>query len=109
MDTGGSSNFEDYVLAETLPLLQTTQAFIAIPPRDFMTVRGTAVVRFCTELGMALMLDMPIIFVVEPGMLLPKKVLRVADNVLEADISTEQGRASLERRMKVVLERLKRR
>lgn len=97
-----------HVLAETLSQMQETDVFVSIPPRTFSTSPHPEDVKFCTELGMALMLSMPIIFVVRPGVALPKKLLRVADNILEADISTEEGRESLARRMAAVLARLNR-
>lgn len=49
-------------------------------------------VKFAVELGLSIMMDKPIIAVVLPGVEVPKKLLLVADYVVEADIDTEQGR-----------------
>lgn len=53
----------------------------------------TADVKFALEVGYALLLDKPILAVVLPGALVPKKLGLVADLIVEADIETEEGRA----------------
>lgn len=111
MDTGGRDWYEDYVLhvlAETLPQLRDSGVFVGFPPRTFSTPPQPGDIMFCTELGIALMLDKSIVFVVEPGTQLPKKLLRVADHVLEGEIATEEGRSSVTWRITAVLGRLDR-
>lgn len=54
-------------------------------------------IKFSVELGMAIMLDKPIIAVVPPGVIVPNKLRRVADQVVICDIDTEEGRAAFMR------------
>lgn len=51
--------------------------------------------KFAVELGAMIMLDKPIIAVVNPGTPLPKKLELVADKVVWADITTDEGHALL--------------
>jgi hypothetical protein len=62
-------------------------AFVAslVPSGDFD-------VKFALETGAAIMLDKPIVAIVQPGGVIPRKLRLVADEVVEADIDTEAGR-----------------
>jgi nucleoside 2-deoxyribosyltransferase len=47
--------------------------------------------KFCVELGVMIMLDKPIVALVQPGAKVPEKLKLVADEIIEADIRTEAG------------------
>lgn len=63
--------------------------------------------KFCIELGAAVMLDKPILACVRPGARVPLKLAKIADEILEADITTVEGRADLVDRLRIVTDRLK--
>lgn len=48
-------------------------------------------IKFAVELGLSVMLDKPILAVVTPGVKVPKKLLQVVDQIVEADVDTEGG------------------
>jgi hypothetical protein len=56
-----------------------------------MMPRGEVDVKFAVELGLAIMLDKPILAVVMPGALINDRMRRVADRVVEVDIDTQAG------------------
>jgi len=45
-------------------------------------------IKFAVELGMSIMLDKPIIAVVHPGSHVPERLIRVADEIVEADLDS---------------------
>jgi hypothetical protein len=47
--------------------------------------------RFCMELGAAVMLDKPLITVTAPGQKIPANLRRLAVEIIEADIDLEEG------------------
>ena len=51
--------------------------------------------KFCVELGMAIMLDKPIIALVRPGAKTSKKLMTVADEIIECDPEAEDGQRAL--------------
>jgi hypothetical protein len=67
---------------------------------------GEPDIKFATELGLAIMLDKPLLAVVMPGRKVPSGLRRVAREIVEADVDTEAGRARLARRIKIFQERL---
>ena len=54
-------------------------------------------VKFAVELGLAIMLDKPILAIAMPGRPVPRRLRLVADRIVEADLDTEQGRAIVAR------------
>ena len=54
--------------------------------------RGEPDIKFCVELGLAVMYDKPILAVIHPDGNPPGKLLQIADIVVKADIDTEEGR-----------------
>lgn len=53
-------------------------------------------VKFALELGAAIMLDKPLIVIVVPGRRVSEHLRRVADEVVEVDIDTEDGQERLQ-------------
>lgn len=77
------------VLEEMLPKLSQSAINVSIAPGD----EGD--VKFWVELGASIMLDKPIIVVVEPGREVPGKLRQVADRIVAIDLSTEDGQKQL--------------
>ncbi|HEV8639399.1 MAG TPA: hypothetical protein VG370_34760 [Chloroflexota bacterium] len=61
-----------------LPMLRGSHAYLGICPAEVD-------VKFALELGLAILLDKPLIFLVLRGRTLPEKLRRVADAVVEMD------------------------
>lgn len=53
-------------------------------------------IKFAVELGLAIMLDKPLMFVLGPGTHIPEHLRRVADKIVVADIDTEEGQAIIQ-------------
>ncbi len=62
--------------------------------------------KFCVELGMAIMLDKPIISVVMPGRVIPERLKRVSDRIVTGDMKTKAGREELSRKLAEAMERI---
>lgn len=63
-------------------------------------------IKFALELGVAIMLDKPIIAVVRPGTRVPAKLVAVADELLEMDLDNPVStQASLRATLKRVMRR----
>lgn len=73
------------VLTEMVPKLRDSVANISIMPT------GPADVKFAVELGMTLMLNKPIILLVQRGQQVSPKLVRVVDEILEIDLSDAQA------------------
>lgn len=52
-----------------------------------MVPRGDADVKYAVELGLSIMMDKPIVLLVQPGAKLPSRLVRVADDIVEIDIT----------------------
>lgn len=89
MQTGGTVNFADdpqfqawaqSVQANVLPKLnESALSLLAVAEDDVTSID------FAVQLGMSIMLDKPIIAVVQPGMKVPSKLVQVADRIVEMD------------------------
>lgn len=63
-------------------------------------------IKFAVEVGLSIMLDKPLLAVAPPGTTIPKKLRKVADVIVYADIDTEAGRQTLQREIERFMERL---
>ena len=85
-----------------------TKAWMARTVRDLTPkIRGSAMVmslvpddnnpdiKFCVELGMAIMMDKPLVCVVQPGTKVPEHLIRVADEIIECNMKNEADRDKL--------------
>lgn len=86
---------------ELLPKLQTSSVVFSLVPR------GPADIKYAVELGLSIMLDKPIILVVSPGARVPAKLAKVADEILEGDITDPVGQNSLKDRITEAAKRYK--
>lgn len=63
-------------------------------------------VKFAVELGLAIMLDKPIIAMAQPGARIPPGLVKVATAVIVADLDTEDGKKQAAGQLKHIMERL---
>lgn len=89
--------FQRAVTEGLVPQLKDSAVAVAICPADEQLDA-----KFCVELGAMIMLDKPILAFVAPGRHIPDKLLLVADEIVQADITTDEGQAS----MRAALERM---
>jgi hypothetical protein len=83
--------FQKVVTEGLVPKLAKSNYAVAVCP----TAEDRIDAKFCVELGAMIMLDKPIIAVVDPDVSVPRKLEQVADKIVHADVSTEAGRAVL--------------
>lgn len=98
--------FNDFVRRfrrETLPKMKKSSYVMSLLPN-----RDGVDVKFAVELGMAIMLDKPIVAVVQPGVPVPRRLRLVVDDVLElaADLDSEAGRDELVEKLSAFHERM---
>ena len=84
--------FARHVNAHLMPALSGSAMTVSLVPGGESSVD----VKFAVELGLSIMLDKPIIAVVQPGTKVPERLVRVADRIVEADVYSEQGRERLQ-------------
>lgn len=75
--------FAKEVRSGLIPKLKDSAATLSIIPE------GELDVKFAVELGMSVMLDKPLIAVVQPGVKIPDKLARVVDRFIEWDKDTD--------------------
>lgn len=56
---------------------------------------GEPDIKFAVELGLAIMLDKPIIAIVQPGQKVPARLRLVCDDVIEADLDVTEGQRKI--------------
>ena len=69
------------VRAHVLQPMTDSQFVMSLVPKD----PQQSDIKFAVELGMAMMLDKPLVMVVQPGTKVPDKIVRVADAIFEWD------------------------
>jgi hypothetical protein len=83
------------VLSDLVPKLSESACTISLMPS------GETDVKFAVELGFSIMLDKPIIAVIEPGQKIPARMLRVVDAVVDGPLDApdfgERLRAAIDR------------
>lgn len=52
-------------------------------------------IKFAVELGLSILMDKPILAVVQPGASISSKLARIADRVVEVDVDTTEGQITL--------------
>lgn len=79
------------VITNLVPKMQESSVVASLVPD------GPTDAKFAVELGVAIMLDKPIIIVVRPGMQVPAKLMKVADATVDwtddATVATQIGEA----------------
>lgn len=79
LDDPDFQEWAQHVRAKVMPMIQNSALVISLVPQ------GDADVKFALELGMSIMLDKPIVAVVQPGTIVAGKLRQVADVILEWD------------------------
>ena len=72
--------WEKHVKDAVVPVLEGAAVTITLIPR------GQTDVKFAVELGLSIMMDKPIIALVQPGMSIPSGLAAVAAEIVEVDI-----------------------
>jgi hypothetical protein len=79
--------FQKVVTEGLVPKVEGSSMFVSISPGvDRIDAK------FCVELGVAIMLDKPILAIVAPDQTVPRKLHRIAEMIVIADITTDEGR-----------------
>lgn len=74
--------FAKHVQEFTIPAMQESSIFISITPSK----PGEIDIQFAVQLGAAIMLDKPIVAIVQPGAPISEKLSRVVDRFIELDL-----------------------
>ena len=92
-DEQAFKDWESRVRTELIPMLESSSVNVSLVPT------GETDVKFAVELGLSIMMDKPIIAVVSPGAKVPDKLVRVADHLIEGDLTTEVGHKRLQEKL----------
>ena len=85
-DFWSESNHQDWesdVRQKLLPMLQESGACITLVPR------GELDIKFAVELGLCIMMELPVIALVRPGMSIPNGLAAVAAEIVEVDLARD--------------------
>lgn len=82
-DDSNYREWESHVRQAVIPMLEETAVTISLIPR------GETDIKFAVELGLSIMMDKPIIALVQPGMSIPSGLAAVAAEIVEVDISRD--------------------
>jgi len=89
----------EHVRTHVMPLILESALVVSLVPK------GEADIKFAVELGLGIMLDKPIIAVIQPGTIIAGKLRMVADVILEWDPDTNDNKAlvaELQRQMELL-------
>ena len=98
--------YSRHFLMNVLPLLQDSAFAVSIAPSNRGGHHEQGNVKYWVELGASIMFDKPIICIIEPGQEIPVRLRRVADIIVEADISTEEGQNEASEKIAVAIAKL---
>lgn len=105
MDDEARKKWDKFVqhFREDALVKMTDSAFVA----QLVPDKGKFDVKFATELGTSIMLDKPILAIVMPDAEIPGKLRLIADEIVEADLDTEEGRQSVQEAVGRMMEHLR--
>lgn len=89
MSIESDEQFQRVVTEGLVPRVAGSHVCVSIVPTD---QKNFVDAKFCVELGVMIMLDKPILAIVDPSVPVPEKLRLVADEIVFADIHTEEGR-----------------
>lgn len=92
--------FEARAHEELVPMLRNSGSVVQLVPK------GDSDIKFAVELGLSIMMDKPILAIVDPDTEAPPKLLKIADKVIEADLDTADGHAKVQDEIKAFLDGL---
>lgn len=87
-----------HVKDELIPMIDDSAYVMSLVPKA-----DDVDVKFAVELGLSIMMDKPIVAIVQPGTPVPKKLLMVAEHVITADLSNDDDRARLVDQLETIL------
>lgn len=90
-DAPGFREYAKHVIDDMVPAMRDSALVMTIAP----LADDAADVKQAVEIGYAILLDKPLVVVVPPGRHMGEKLLRIADHVITADVTTEAGREQL--------------
>lgn len=73
-------DYAKHVIDNLAPMIRDSEVTVSLAPK------GETDIKFAVELGLSIMMDKPILVVLQPGAKLPSKLARVADDVIEVDL-----------------------
>lgn len=76
-------SWEKHIRESVVPVLRESAVTITLIPR------GQTDVKFAVELGLSIMMDIPVIALVQPGMSIPGGLAAVAAEIVEVDIAKD--------------------
>jgi nucleoside 2-deoxyribosyltransferase len=94
--------YAERVRTELIPMVDDSAVTVSLVPRD-----NKPDVKFATELGFMIMLDKPIIAVVDAGQKPPAKLIGVADEIVEGRIDDPDFQDRFKAAMDRVTQRVK--
>jgi len=97
-DSPDFRSYAEHVIRDVVPQMKDSAVFLTIAPDG-----GIADVKQAVEIGFCILLDKPLIVVAPPGRHVAERLLRVADHVITADISTDEGREQIAVAIKAVM------
>lgn len=105
MDDEARAEWDKFVanFREDALMKMTNSAFVA----QLVPGKGSFDVKFAVELGASIMLDKPILAILLPGTEIPEKLRLIADEIVEADLDTEDGRQLVQEAFRRMSERLR--
>lgn len=86
-DEPGYEEWEARVRDRVVPMLADTAVTVGLLPS------GEIDIKFAVELGLSIMLEKPIIALVQPGMHIPNGLANVAAEIVEVDIAHDSDAA----------------
>ena len=92
--------FAEHVRKDLIPKVEGTNLFVSITPSSPEKVD----VKFAVELGLAIMMNKPIVAVVQPGTPISEKLSRVVDRFVELDLKDPNGPERLSAVLKEMIE-----
>lgn len=75
--------WEKHIRESMVPVLEGSAVTITLIPR------GQTDIKFAVELGLSIMMDIPVIALVQPGMSIPSGLAAVAAEIVEVDIAND--------------------
>lgn len=88
------------VRAHLLPKMSESALSLTLVPT------GDTDIKFAVELGLSIMLDKPIIAVVQPGTKVPERLVRVADEIVEVQYGTPDASAKVQAAIEAAYQRI---
>ena len=90
-----------HVREEVIPKIDASAIAISLVPR------GKPDVKYAVELGLSILMEKPIILLVRPGTVVPRKLRQIADGVIEADMDDPRASEHVAERIERIVKTLK--